>query len=339
MIDTLLEKNLWPDWAIRLGIRRLLAQRLREETSADPEAKLKKFADGLRAMPIAVNTQESKEQHYEVPTVFYQHCLGPRLKYSSGLYETGLETLAQAEERMLALTCERARLTDGLDILELGCGWGSLTLWMAERYPHARITGVSHSRTQRGHILGEAQKRGLANVSIITCDMNEFAQPPAKFDRVVSVEMFEHMKNWPRLMANVATWLRPGGHFFAHVFVHARFAYHFEVRDQTDWMSKYFFTGGMMPSHDLFPRFQADLKLVEDWKVSGTHYAMTSEHWLENMDAHRADIMPLFVETYGAAEALKWWCYWRVFYLSCAELWNYRAGREWHVSHYLFQKP
>lgn len=339
MIDTLLEKNLLPDWAIRLGIRRLLAQRLREEAGADPEAKLGKFADGLRAMPIAVNTQESKEQHYEVPTVFYQHCLGPRLKYSSGLYETGLETLAQAEERMLALTCERACLTDGLDILELGCGWGSLTLWMAEHYPHARITGVSHSRTQREHIMGEAAKRGLANVSIITCDMNEFDQPPAQFDRVVSVEMFEHMKNWPRLMANVASWLRPGGRFFAHVFVHARFAYHFEVRDHTDWMSKYFFTGGMMPSHDLFTRFQDDLKLVEDWKVSGTHYARTAEHWLQNMDAHRADIMPLFVETYGAAGALRWWCYWRVFYLSCAELWNYRAGLEWHVSHYLFQKP
>lgn len=331
MIDTLLEKNLLPDWVIRFGIRRLLAQRLREEASAAPEAKLKEFADGLRAMPIAVNTQESKEQHYEVPTAFYQHCLGPRLKYSSGLYETGLETLAQAEERMLALTCERAQLLDGIDILELGCGWGSLTLWMAEHYPHARITGVSHSRTQREHILTEARKRGLANVHIITCDMNDFAAAAGAYDRVVSVEMFEHMKNWPRLLAGVARWLRPGGMFFAHVFVHARFAYHFEVRDQTDWMSKYFFTGGMMPSHDLFSRCQ-------DWKVNGRHYAQTAEHWLQNMDAHAPEIRPLFAATYGVDQARKWWSYWRVFYLSCAELWKYRDGTEWHVSHYLFQK-
>jgi cyclopropane-fatty-acyl-phospholipid synthase len=339
MIDALLEKDLLPDWAIRAGIRRLLAQRLREETTSDPEAKVKQFAQELRSMPIAINTQESKEQHYEVPTAFYQHCLGPRLKYSSCYYETGRETLAQAEEKMLALTCERARLADGLDILELGCGWGSLTLWMAEHYPHARITGVSHSRTQREHILGEAKKRGFANVTILTCDMNDLALPAKQFDRVVSVEMFEHMKNWPRLMANIAGWLRPCGLFFAHVFVHSQFAYHFVVRDQTDWMSKYFFTGGMMPSHDLFSRCQDDLKLLQDWKVNGRHYAQTAEHWLQNMDAHQAEIMPLFVETYGADEAVKWWSYWRIFYLSCAELWNYRDGTEWHVSHYLFQKP
>ena len=338
MIDYLLEKNLLPDPLIRFGIRRLLRQRLREEASADPAARLQRFAADLRTQPIAVNTAESKEQHYEVPTLFYQKCLGPRLKYSSGYYATGRETLAQAEEAMLALTCERARLADGLHILELGCGWGSLTLWMAEKYPSARITAVSHSRTQREHITGEARRRGLGNVNVITCDMNDFDIGAAQFDRVVSVEMFEHMKNWPRLMANIARWLKPGGYFFAHVFVHARYAYHFVVRDQTDWMSKYFFTGGLMPSHDLFSRFQDDLTLVEDWRVDGTHYAQTSEHWLQNMDAHRAEIMPLFVQTYGADQAVKWWAYWRIFYLSCAELWGFRAGKEWHVSHYLFRK-
>ena len=331
--------RLLPDWLIRHGIRRLLRQRLREIEHPAPEQQVARFAEELRPMPIAVNTADSKEQHYEVPTLFYQKCLGPRLKYSSGLYARGDETLAQAEEAMLALTCSRAQLTDGLDILELGCGWGSLTLWMAEHYPRARITGVSHSRTQREHILGEAQRRGLANVSIITCDMNDFAAAAGAFDRVVSVEMFEHMKNWPRLMAGIARWLRPGGLFFAHVFVHARFAYHFVVRDESDWMSRYFFTGGMMPSHDLFPRFQDDLKLVEAWKVNGTHYAKTSEHWLQNMDAHQAAIMPLFIQTYGAASAGKWWAYWRVFYLACAELWRFRTGEEWHVSHYLFRKP
>lgn len=339
MIDALLEKDLLPDGLIRLGIRRLLRQRLAEIEHPSPEIQVAQFAEALRPMPIAVNTAESKEQHYEVPTLFYQKCLGPRLKYSSGYYEHGTESLAQAEEAMLALTCSRARLADGQDILELGCGWGSLTLWMAEKYPRARITGVSHSRTQREHILGEAQRRGLANVSIITCDMNDFSAPAGGFDRVVSVEMFEHMKNWPRLMAHIARWLRPGGHFFAHVFTHSRFAYHFEVRDESDWMSKYFFTGGMMPAHNLFIQFQDDLKLVTDWKVNGKHYARTSEHWLRNMDAHQAEIMPLFAQTYGAGSAVKWWAYWRVFYLACAELWAFRDGEEWHVSHYLFRKP
>ncbi len=339
MIDRLLEKNLLPDRLIRLGIRRLLRQRLREIYTEDSAAALAKFATDLRSRPIAVNTAESKEQHYEVPTVFYQHCLGPRLKYSSCFYTTGQETLAQAEEAMLALTCERAQLADGQHILELGCGWGSLTLWMAEKFPRSNITGVSHSRTQREHILAEAARRRLTNVTIITCDMNDFAAPETAFDRVVSVEMFEHMKNWPALMARIARWLRPGGLFFAHVFVHARFAYHFEARDESDWMSRYFFTGGMMPAHDLFPKFQDDLRLVSDWKVNGTHYAQTAAHWLENMDAHRAAILPLFATTYGDAQAVKWWSYWRMFYLACEELWRFRDGEEWHVSHYLFRRP
>lgn len=339
MIDTLLEKDLLPDWLIRIGIRRLLRQRLREIEHPAPAAQVAQFAQSLRAQPIAINTAESKEQHYEVPTAFYQHCLGPRLKYSSCFYEGGGEPITHAEEHMLALTCERAQLADGQVVLELGCGWGSLTLWMAENYPQARITSVSHSRTQREHILAEAGKRGLANVEIITCDMNEFDITPGRFDRVVSVEMFEHMKNWPRLLANVARWLKPGGRFFAHVFTHSRFAYHFEVRDESDWMSRHFFTGGMMPAHGLFPFFQDDLKLVQDWRVNGRHYAQTAEHWLQNMDAHRAEIMPLFVQTYGADQALKWWAYWRVFYLACAELWWFRRSEEWLVSHYLFRKP
>ncbi len=340
MIDTLLSRDLLPDWAIRSGIRRLLRQRLREIAHPAPAVQVREFAEALRTLPVAINTTESKEQHYEVPTAFYQHCLGPRLKYSSCLYERAEDSLAQAEERMLALTCARARLADGQRILELGCGWGSLTLWVAERYPHAHITGVSHSRTQREHILAEAARRGLRNVDIITCDMNEFAAGNALYDRVVSVEMFEHMKNWPRLLWRISRWLKPDGMFFAHVFVHAKFAYHFEARDASDWMSRYFFTGGMMPAHDLFSQFQEDLRLVETWKVNGTHYARTAEHWLQNMDAHRAEIMPLFAETYGAHEAEKWWVYWRVFYLACAELWKFRDGEEWHVSHYLFQnKP
>lgn len=339
MIDFLLAKNLLPDSVVRVGIRRLLRQRLAEIRHPSPTSQVAEFAASLRTMPIAINTTESKTQHYEVPTAFYERCLGPRLKYSSCYYETGRETLAQAEETMLALTCERARIADGQDILELGCGWGSLTLWMAEKYPRARITGVSHSRTQREHILAVAERRGLKNVAIVTCDMNDFDFSAGSVDRVVSVEMFEHMKNWPRLMAGIAHWLRPEGLFFAHVFTHAQFCYHFEARDESDWMSRYFFTGGMMPAHALFPQFQEDLALVHEWKVNGTHYARTAEHWLLNMDAHRAEIFPLFVQTYGADQAEKWWGYWRVFYLACAELWAFRGGEEWLVSHYLFRKP
>jgi cyclopropane-fatty-acyl-phospholipid synthase len=342
MIDTLLEKNLLPDAFIRFGIRRLLAQRLRAETAPTPveqRQRLDAFAAELHTQPIAINTQDSKEQHYEVPTAFYQRVLGPRLKYSCCWFERGSESLAEGEEAMLRLCAERARLSDGQEILELGCGWGSLSLWLAERFPHSRITGVSHSRTQKAFIDAEAQKRGFANLTIVTCDMNDFDIAAARFDRVVSIEMFEHMKNWPRLLANVSRWLKPGGLFFLHVFTHARFAYHFVARDQTDWMSRHFFTGGMMPSDDLVARFQDDLTLLDRWRVNGRHYQRTAELWLENMDRHRTELRPLFAATYGAGKATKWWVYWRVFFMSCTELFGFHGGEDWIVSHYLMNKP
>jgi cyclopropane-fatty-acyl-phospholipid synthase len=335
MIDLLLEKNLLPDALVRVGIRRLLAQRIREESARYDRAA---YVADLKTRPLAEDTHAANEQHYEVPTAFYQYCLGPRLKYSGCLYPTGRETLTEAEEHMLALYVERARLADGQNILELGCGWGSFSLYLAAKFPRAQITGVSNSRTQREHIEAEARRRGLANLRIITCDMNTFEPASAGFDRVVSIEMFEHMKNYQRLLANIARWLKPGGLLFVHIFTHARFSYHFEARDATDWMSRYFFTGGQMPAHDLLMQFQENLHLVTDWKVNGTHYQRTAEHWLQNMDAHRAEIMPLFAATYGAANTTRWWAYWRVFYMSCAELWGYRQGEEWLVSHYLFQK-
>ena len=335
MIDSLLEKNLLPDWLIRIGIRRLLAQRIRDEAGYDETL----YAADLRTRGIAEQTTAANEQHYEVPTEFYRLCLGARFKYSGCLYPNGDESLDQAEEHMLNLYAERGEFSDGQDVLELGCGWGSLTLFLAEKFPGSRITGVSNSRTQKLHIDGEAQRRGLTNVTIITADMNTFDIPPAAFDRVVSIEMFEHMKNYERLLANVARWLRPGGKLFIHIFTHHRVSYHFESRDASDWMSRYFFTGGQMPSHDLLKQFQSDLTLEQDWQVNGRHYQQTAEHWLEKMDQNRAAIMPLFVETYGADQATKWWAYWRVFYMSCAELWGYRQGQEWLVSHYRFTKP
>lgn len=336
MIDTLLEKNLLPDKLVRIGIRRLLAQRLREEHARYDRAA---YVADLKTRALAEQTAAANEQHYEVHTAFYHYCLGPRLKYSGCLYPQGTETLADAEEHMLALYADRAQLADGQHILELGCGWGSLCLYNAEKFPQAKITAISNSRTQKEYIDTEARKRGLTNLRIITCDINAFDIAPAQFDRVVSVEMFEHLKNYELLFRNIARWLKPGGLLFTHIFTHHALSYHFVARDSTDWMSRYFFTGGQMPAHDLLMQFQDDLKLVTDWQVNGRHYQQTAEHWLANMDRHREEIIPLFRDTYGADQAVKWWAYWRTFYMACAELWGYRNGEEWLVSHYLFRKP
>jgi len=338
--DKLLENDKLPDAALRIGIRKLLKQRLDDETLGNEELQQEKFMDliaELKASDIAVNTADANEQHYELPTEFFQYCLGKNLKYSSGYWKAGVKDIDTSEDDMLALTCKRADLQNGQNVLELGCGWGSLSLYMAAKYPSSTFTVVSNSVTQKLFIDDQAKARGIQNLTVLTADMNTFSIAD-KFDRVVSVEMFEHMRNYQLLLAKVNTFLKPDGQLFVHIFTHKTLAYKFEVIDETDWMSKYFFTGGIMPSNHLFFYFNDDLKVDRHWVVNGTNYAKTSEAWLSNMDKHKKDIMPILENTYGKEQAVKWWVYWRLFYLSCAELFNYNKGNEWMVCHYLFSK-
>jgi cyclopropane-fatty-acyl-phospholipid synthase len=334
------EQGYIPDAVVRRGIRRLCEERLRQIEAHDAEAAARRseaFVHQMAASPIALVPELANAQHYELPAEFFAHVLGPHRKYSSAWWAAGVADLGAAEQAALEATCERARLADGQDVLELGCGWGSLTLFMAARYPASRIVAVSNSRSQRTFIEAEAQRRGLANVHVLTEDMNVF-HPRADFDRVVSVEMFEHLRNWPAMFSRAASWLRPDGRFFMHVFCHRAVPYAFIDEGASDWMSRNFFSGGMMPSEELAARFQDGLRLAERWRWDGTHYERTANAWLANMDARRSELWPILERTYGAGEARLWWTRWRIFFMACAELFGYRGGQEWWVSHYLFAR-
>lgn len=335
------ERGWLPDALIRAGIRRLCAQRLREETQGGQAGQSARLAQRLRALrqgALALHADAANRQHYEVPADFFRLCLGRQLKYSSCYYPTGAETLDQAEDAMLALYGERAALADRQDILELGCGWGSLTLWMAARYPNARITAVSNSHSQRAYILARCAERGLHNVRVITCDVNQLQWQPGAFDRCVSVEMFEHVSNHAALMQRIHGTLRPGGQLFVHIFVHRQLMYPFETQGEDNWMGRHFFTGGMMPSADWLLFFQEHLHLRERWLLDGTHYQRTANHWLANHDAHADAVMAVLRQGYGDAAPL-WNQRWRMFWMACAELFGYDNGQQWLVAHYRFQRP
>ena len=332
------ERGMLPDGIVRAGIRRLLRERL-DEIGADDAvvsaATAEAFAAAMGQAPIALVPEKANEQHYELPPAFFAAVLGRHRKYSACFWPPGVDDLDAAEAAALQVTCERAGLSDGQRILELGCGWGSLTLWMAEHFPASRITALSNSAPQRRTIEAEAARRGLTNIEVLTCDINRF-EPIGRFDRIVSVEMFEHLRNWPLAFARLRRWLAEDGRFFMHVFVHRSAPYAFEARDPGDWMSRHFFSGGMMPSDDLALRCQDDLRLLRRWRWDGTHYARTAEAWLARMDHRRAIVWPLLEQAYGAEQAGLWWMRWRLFFLSCAELFGYDNGQQWWVGHYLF---
>jgi cyclopropane-fatty-acyl-phospholipid synthase len=339
LID-LAERAVLPDWLIRFGMRRLMAERLRQEAASEagePGEPLRRFVEELRSSPIAIATDAANVQHYEVPSEFFQRVLGPRLKYSCCYWPQADTTLTQAEDAMLDLFCRRACVEDGMDVLELGCGWGSLSLWLAQHYSRSRILAISNSRTQREFIESRCRDLGLNNVEVLTANVSDL-NTERRFDRVLSVEMFEHVRNHDELLRRISTWLKPAGKLMVHIFCHARFAYPFETEGQPNWMGRHFFTGGIMPSDDLLLHVQRDLVLEDHWRFSGMHYTRTLEAWLARCDAQRSDLLRLFEATLTQKDAVRQLQRWRMFFMACSELFGYRGGGEWFVSHYLFSK-
>ena len=335
------ERGKIPDGLVRLGIRHLCRQRLREQRRLhrDPNHR-RRFVESLSAGPVALAQDDANRQHYEVPAAFWERVLGPRLEYSCCHWPSGVADLAGAEESMLELVAKRARLDDGQRILDLGCGWGSLTLWIAERFPLAEVVAVSSSAPQRRFIEARLQALGSPRIQVVTADVASLEARPAggaPFDRVVSIEMFEHMRNWETLLRRVASWLAPGGRLFLHVFCHREYAYRFEDQGEADWMARHFFTGGLMPSDQLVRSFDRDLAVEEQWRMSGRHYRRTAEAWLDNLDRHRDSLLAVLAQTYGDGDAELWMQRRRLFFLACAELFGTRRGEEWWVTHCLLR--
>ncbi|MBX9687588.1 MAG: cyclopropane-fatty-acyl-phospholipid synthase family protein [Candidatus Obscuribacterales bacterium] len=356
LLYDIIARGALPEWLIRAGIRRMLAQKLRElerDSAKYDDKGISSFVAELRKMPIAIATDRANQQHYEVPAEFFEIVLGPHAKYSCGYWDSAKD-LEGAEKAMLELTCLRADIQDGQEILDLGCGWGAFSLFAAEKYPKARITAFSNSRVQREFIEAKAARSGLDNLRVFTGDINligrdffssQYSSRTAVgartfegFDRVVSVEMFEHMKNYELLLEKISGWMKESACLFVHIFSHKDYAYHYDSSDPNDWLTKYFFTGGTMPSDSLLSYFQKDLKLSRHWVINGRHYQKTADAWLLNMTENKERLMPILASCYGEAQSRRWWIYWRLFLMACAELWGYSGGNEWFVSHYLFAK-
>jgi cyclopropane-fatty-acyl-phospholipid synthase len=336
MFSQIADQSWLPDPFIRFGIRRIIQLRIAEETRRG-DAEKAEFVRRMRQSPVALFTDQANTQHYEVPAAFFEQVLGPHLKYSCSLWNAGVKDLEMAEADMLALTAKRADLENGHRILELGCGWGSLTLFMAEAFPNCPITAVSNSASQGRFIEMRCRQRGISNVRVITADMNHFSIDQ-QFDRIVSVEMFEHMRNWPALLARIESWLADHGRVFIHIFSHRHFAYAYETEGSSNWMGRYFFTGGIMPADDLIYRFPEHLFVEKHWHIDGLHYHKTAEAWLANMDARKDEILPLLAKVYGGSKAKMWFQRWRIFFMACSELWRTNGGNEWIVSHYRLKR-
>jgi cyclopropane-fatty-acyl-phospholipid synthase len=334
------ESGLVPDSVIRAGIRKLLESKRKEIHSGDVEYAadtLNRFVAMMNESPIALVPELANEQHYEVPAGFFTHVMGTHLKYSCCYWPDQVTNLTQAEEAAIALTVERAGIEDGMQVLDLGCGWGSMSLWIAEHFPGASVTSVSNSTSQRDHIRKQASDRSIQNIDVLTCDMNDFTTEK-RFDRVISIEMFEHMRNYGKLFRRIDEWLLPEGRFFMHIFCHRTTPYEYVDKGPSDWMSRYFFSGGIMPSADLPLRFAEDLSIVNRWHWNGQHYARTCNAWLENMDKNEDSVMSVLIDCYGEENASLWRQRWRIFFMACAELFDYDEGQEWYVGHYLFKK-
>ncbi len=333
----LAERGRIPDVLVRMGIKRLLLKRLKQDAAQASEPGKSGFVEKMRCSPLALGTADANHQHYEVPTEVFARMLGPHLKYSCAYYPSSETTLAEAEAAMLALSCERGQWVDGQSILELGCGWGSLTLFMAETFPNSHITAVSNSHSQREYIELQSLARGLKNIKVITADMNVF-ETSDRFDRVVSIEMFEHMRNYEQLFERISSWLKTDGLLFFHIFCHHNLPYFFEDQSKDDWMARHFFTGGLMPSFDLPKRFEGALRQRSSWKVNGQHYAKTCADWLANLDQQRRPILSALAGSDNPESEFILWQRWRMFVMACQELFAHQGGNTWFVGHYLFEQ-